>query len=129
MYHVYLSMAATHSQRHPFITQVRVLDSRSIQQSISREKLAYEVAKTVFRFVESQVRATAHSVLSFSSVERKLTYLLQSGRQTSANGAPSRDSTWVIGEGGIGLDDLLLVRVENVSKGSWQPQFLVHRKH
>ena len=32
---------------------------------------------------------------------------------------------WALGEGNIGLDDLVLVRVENVSKGSWQPQFLV----
>lgn len=36
-------------------TQVRVLDSRSVQQSISREKLAYEVAKTVFRFTQPEV--------------------------------------------------------------------------
>ena len=36
---------------------------------------------------------------------------------------------WAIGEGNFDLDDLVLVRVDNVSKGSWQPQFLVHRQH
>ena len=35
---------------------------------------------------------------------------------------------WALGEGYLGLDDLVLVRVENVSKGSWQPQFLVDRR-
>ena len=35
---------------------------------------------------------------------------------------------WVLGDGNLGLDDLVLVRVENVSKGSWQPQFLVDRQ-
>jgi len=35
---------------------------------------------------------------------------------------------WALGEGNLGLDDLVLVRVENVSKGSWQPQFLVDRQ-
>lgn len=37
------------------ITQVRILDSRSVRQSISREKLAYEVAKTVLAFAQPQV--------------------------------------------------------------------------
>lgn len=39
---------------HP-ATQVRILDSRSVRQSISREKLAYEVAKTVRAFAQPQV--------------------------------------------------------------------------
>ncbi|KAF9650499.1 hypothetical protein BDM02DRAFT_1381798 [Thelephora ganbajun] len=86
--------------------QVRILDSRSVRQSISREKLAYEVAKTVSAFAQPQNR-----------------------KRSSAEGALCRDRTWDIGEGGLGLDDLVLVRVENVSKGSWQPQFLMHRQH
>jgi hypothetical protein len=36
---------------------------------------------------------------------------------------------WAITEGNLDLDDLVLVRVENVSKGSWQPQFLVCRQY
>jgi len=35
---------------------------------------------------------------------------------------------WAIGEGNLDLCDLVLVRVENVSKGSWQPQFFVDRQ-
>ncbi|KAF9785539.1 hypothetical protein BJ322DRAFT_837891 [Thelephora terrestris] len=85
--------------------QVRVLDSRSVQQSISREKLAYEVAKTVHMFSQPG-----------------------NGKRSGAEGAPDRNM-WSLGEGNIGLDDLLLVRVENVSRGSWQPQFLVRRRH
>ena len=38
--------------------QVRILDSRSVRQSISREKLAYEVAKTLLAFAQPQVRPT-----------------------------------------------------------------------
>ena len=45
----------THQQRLPFTIQVRILDSRSVRQSISREKLAYEVAKTVLAFGQPQV--------------------------------------------------------------------------
>jgi len=51
-------MMATHRQRQPCTIQVRILDSRSVRQSISREKLAYEVAKTVQAFAQSQVRST-----------------------------------------------------------------------
>lgn len=73
----YLSVTATHQRRQPLTTQVRVLDSRSVQQSISREKLAYEVAKTVFKFAQPEVWPTTFTVVvRFLSVERVLTHIV-----------------------------------------------------
>jgi hypothetical protein len=63
------------------------------------------------------------------SVEWELTHIVQNGKRSGAEGAPDRNMMWSLGEGNIGLDDLLLVRVDNVSRGSWQPQFLVRRRH
>ena len=59
-------------------------------------------------------------------LERRLTYIHQNGKNSGATG---RDGIWAIGEGNLDLGDLVLVRVENVSKGSWQPQFFVDRQH
>lgn len=61
--------------------------------------------------------------------ERRLTHTLQNAKRVIPEGAPDRDTMWAICEGNISLEDLVLVRVDNVSKGSWQPQLLVNRRH
>lgn len=50
------------------------------------------------------------------------------GKDTQVNDQES--SYWRVGPNSIGIDSLVLVGLENVSKGSWQPRigFLSHRE-
>lgn len=66
-------------------TQVRILDSRSVRQSISREKLAYEVAKTVLMFAQPQVRPPSFKTTpSFLSGGLRVLYRTEKGQAPKA---------------------------------------------
>ena len=47
--------------------------------------------------------------------------LLKIGLEQGPNGS----APWKIGEGFMHLDNMFLVRLESVSKGSWQPEIWV----
>jgi len=67
---------------------------------ITKEKLAQSLAKTTGQFIEN--------------VSNKP---LEIGAERS----------WKVGTQHIGVEDLILVSLHNVSKGSWQPHFRLRR--
>lgn len=77
--------------------QVKTRDSRRIPHPIPREKLAHEVAKRLVTFLNKK-RATI--------------------------GSPSEEAAHL---NSVGVKDLVLVRLDHVSKASWQPQFKIVR--
>ncbi|KAN0129303.1 hypothetical protein V8E53_012884 [Lactarius tabidus] len=79
----------------PWSRQIPTRDFRNPPMSITRSKLAKNVAKSVARFI----------------AEHK-------GRQMEEG----IDLAWLVGPGKIDVFDLVLVRLDHVSKGSWQAQ-------
>ncbi|KAF9644043.1 hypothetical protein BDM02DRAFT_3190947 [Thelephora ganbajun] len=77
--------------------QVKTRDSRKVPHPIPREKLAYEVAKKLVAFFEKR--------------QVKLDEMDSLGEE-----AMSFDS--------VNAKDFVLVRLDHVSKSSWQPQFM-----
>ncbi|VDC03197.1 unnamed protein product [Peniophora sp. CBMAI 1063] len=78
----------------PWTRQIPTRDFRNPPGPITRDKLTKNVAKSVQRFIEEQ---------------------------KSREIEPAEEQ-WRVGEGFIELEDLLLLRLDNVSKGSWQIQ-------
>ena len=84
---------------------------------ITRSKLAYEVAKKLKRYLDSMAVRSHPDGIS-------LTLLLKTELQNyPING--STDKRWKIGEGSMCLSNMFLVRLESVSKGSFQPDIWV----
>jgi len=79
--------------------QVKTRDSRKIPHPIPREKLAHEVAKKLVTFLKKRQAKDEMSRLSEEAV--------------------SLDS--------VDMEDLILVRLDHVSKASWQPHFMIVR--
>ncbi|KAI9511593.1 hypothetical protein F5148DRAFT_1280687 [Russula earlei] len=79
----------------PWSRQIPTRDFRNPPGPITRAKLAKNVAKSVARFIG----------------EHK-------GRAMEEDGDPA----WLVGPGKIDVFDLVLVRLDHVSKGSWQAQ-------
>ncbi|KAI0031266.1 hypothetical protein K488DRAFT_79141 [Vararia minispora EC-137] len=75
--------------------QIPTRDFRNPPGPITRSKLAKNVAKSVGRFIAEQA-----------------------GKQMEEDADPA----WQVGGGGILLGHLALVRLDHVSKGSWQAQ-------
>jgi hypothetical protein len=84
----------------PWSRQIPTRDFRNPPGPITRAKLAKNVAKSVARFI----------------AEHK-------GRQMEEDG----DLAWLVGPGKIDVFDLVLVRLDHVSKGSWQAQLQLAR--
>lgn len=80
---------------HPWTKQIKTRDWRKTPRPITRAKLATEIAKTTRKFIDI--------------MEDK----------------PQTDHRWRVGNGAnrININDLVLVRLERVSKASWQPHF------
>jgi hypothetical protein len=84
----------------PWSRQIPTRDFRNPPGPITRAKLAKNVAKSVARFI----------------LEHK-------GRPMEEDGSPA----WAVGPNKIDVFDLVLVRLDHVSKGSWQAQLqLMH---
>lgn len=79
----------------PWTKQIKTRDWRKAPRPISRGKLATEIAKATRKFID----------------------VMQNKPQT--------DYYWRVGDGAnqIGINDLVLVRLERVSRASWQPHF------
>jgi len=80
--------------------QIKTRDSRKIPHPIPREKLAHEVAKKLAAFLRKRQPKVG-------------------GLGHLSEGAVSLNS--------VNLKDLVLVRLDHVSKASWQPQFMIVR--
>jgi len=78
--------------------QIATLGYTKDRARITRSKLAYEIAKKLNRYLESM---TGHPMKK--SVDRR----------------------WKIGEGCMRLENMYLVRLVSVSKGSFQPEIWV----
>ena len=84
---------------------------------ITRSKLAYEIAKKLNQYLESMT-VGSHNVEN----PRSLSLM------TESQGYPmdgSADKRWKIGEGFMYLENMFLVRLVSVSKGSFQPEIWV----
>ncbi|KLO19283.1 hypothetical protein SCHPADRAFT_818339 [Schizopora paradoxa] len=84
----------------PWSRQIPTRDFRSPPGPITKSKLAKNVAKSVQRFIEEHK-------------DREM--------------EPGSDTRWAVGPGKIDVDDLLLVRMEHVSMGSWQAILHINR--
>ena len=101
------------------LTPIPTRDFRSPPQPITRAKLAKNVAKTVLRFIQVWQPVW----LAFS---RDLAKSLQ-----EMEGIPleqGAEAEWRVGGRGLKLEDLILVGLEHVSMGSWQPHFRLMKK-
>jgi len=79
----------------PWSRQIPTRDFRNPPGPITRSKLAKIVAKSVARFIAEH-----------------------QGRPMEEDGDPN----WAVGDHKIEVNDLVLMRLDHVSKGSWQPQ-------
>lgn len=84
----------------PWSRQIPTRDFKSPPGPITRAKLAKNIAKNVDRFIQEK---------SKSNIE------------------DDSDGQWRVGPGGIKLDDLVLVSLHHVSRGSWQPHLRLRR--
>jgi len=80
--------------------QIPTKDFRSPPGPITKAKLAKNIARTVERFIKEKEK----QVLD-----------------------PDEDDSWRVGTGHIGVDDLVLVGLQHVSKGSWQAHLRLAR--
>ncbi|KAI5116871.1 hypothetical protein M0805_005837 [Coniferiporia weirii] len=84
----------------PWSRQIPTKDFKTPPGPITRAKLAKNIAKTVQRFIEEQKSVP----MSFGS-----------------------DPRWRVGNGNIEVNDLSLVSLHHVSKGSWQANLCLNR--
>lgn len=80
--------------------QIPTKDFRSPPCPITRSKLAKNIARTVERFIKEKSRTAMD---------------------------PDEDPRWKVGPGCITIDDLVLVGLQHVSKGSWQCHLRLNR--
>lgn len=80
--------------------QIPTKDFRSPPCPITRSKLAKNIARTVERFIKEKSRASMDT---------------------------DEDPNWKVGPGHITIDDLVLVGLQHVSKGSWQCHLRLNR--
>ncbi|KAF8557781.1 hypothetical protein OG21DRAFT_1456949 [Imleria badia] len=83
-----------------FKRQISSRNWRKTKGPITKEKLAQNLAKTTYRFIEK---------MSNKPLE------------------VGADKSWKVGPQHIKVEDLILVSLHQVSKGSWQPQFRLRR--
>lgn len=100
--------------------QIPTKDFRSPPLPITRSKLAKNVAKTVQRFIE--VSSDGHVIYVVV-----LTLVFQSQEVKDRRMEDPRKHCWRVGNRAIGVDDLILLGLEHVSKGSWQAHLRVRR--
>ncbi|KAF9785303.1 hypothetical protein BJ322DRAFT_822813 [Thelephora terrestris] len=81
----------------PWTCHINTLDWKKSRGAITRSKLTYKIAKAVNSFIEVN------------------------------QGMDTAEEDWRVGVGHIELKDLILDRIDQVSKGSWQPQIYVMR--
>lgn len=79
-----------------WVTQIRAVNYQENPKSITRGKLAKEIAKQLEKFIE---------------------------RMQSTPIDPSF-AEYRVGEGGIGLNHINICSLEQVTHGSWQPSFI-----
>ena len=101
---------------NPSRCQIRLNDWQKVPQRIKLEKLATEVAKCIERFI-----IVGHARLSsiYSLVD---TIRGKDVSTTAGNHYDREHPDWRVGPGFIGIDRLVLIALDSVSRGSWQPR-------
>ncbi|KAF9222378.1 hypothetical protein BS17DRAFT_709070 [Gyrodon lividus] len=84
----------------PWTNQIPTMDFKNPKGPITRIKLAKNIANCVRRFIEMMEKKTME---------------------------PDSDRRWKVGKQHIKVEDLVLVSLHHVSKGSWQPQLRLRR--
>lgn len=84
---------------------------------MTRSKLAYEVAKKVRRYLESMVCSRCREIAR--------PVLLKYKPQKSHPIDTSTPERWKIGEGFMYLENMVLVRLDSSSRGTWQPEIWI----
>jgi hypothetical protein len=102
-----------------FALQIPTKDFRSPPCPITRSKLAKNIARTVERFIKVLFP------YGLSIVSRLSTFTLQEKSRAAMD--PDEDPRWRVGPGHITIDDLVLVGLQHVSKGSWQCHLRLNR--
>lgn len=83
---------------------------------ITRSKLAHQVARKLEWYLDSIVSPRRDGIVRL---------LAKTEPQKSNSMDGSTDKQWKIGEGSMHLDNMFLVQLESVSKGSFQPEIWV----
>ncbi|KIJ61274.1 hypothetical protein HYDPIDRAFT_97134 [Hydnomerulius pinastri MD-312] len=84
---------------HPWAKQISTMEFKTPKQPITKAKLAKNIANCVRHFIEIEKQAMD------ADVNRR----------------------WRVGKRNIKVEDLMLVSLHHVSKGSWQPQLRLRR--
>ncbi|KAF9784911.1 hypothetical protein BJ322DRAFT_1020554 [Thelephora terrestris] len=99
--------------------KIRLNNWKKSPERIKLEKLATEVAKCIERFIRV-------IYVSFSRIDRTLTREKEV-QETGQNNQET--SNWRVGAGFIDTNRLVLVALDKVSRGSWQPRIGVLSQH
>ena len=96
----------------PWSRQIRIRDFqfRNPPGPITRSNLAKNVAKSVARFIAVNIFSNHRDKYLMGSVQE------HQGRPMEEDGDP----IWAVGAHKIEVNDLVLVRLDNASKNSWQ---------
>ena len=95
--------------------KIHGLDWKKKRQPISRSKLALEVAKKVKKYFDSIAVRTSMESSSWS--------LIIPSQESSFDG--SVEGRWKASEGFMHIENMFLVRLASVSKGSFQPEIWI----
>ena len=105
----------------PWSRQIPTRDFKSTPGPITKDKLAKSIAKVVDRFI---------TVSSFPVVNMsRLTLLSSIFKETKdTQMIYGSNPAWKVGNGDITLDDLVLIALLHVSRGSWQVVLCLNRE-
>lgn len=92
------------------------MDWKKNRRHLTRGRLAQKVACHVKAFFNVSYEIILYMVLTLFQKYHDFT-------------CDARQKSWQIGTGAIQLDDLYLVALHHVSRGSWQPEIHVKRSH
>ena len=105
----------------PWSRQIPTRDFKATPGPITKEKLAKSIAKVVDRFITVSsfpITGVNHLIL--------LPPIFQETTETQM--VYGSNPAWKVGDGGIGLDDLVLIALLHVSRGSWQVVLCLNRE-
>ncbi|KIL00747.1 hypothetical protein PAXRUDRAFT_598900 [Paxillus rubicundulus Ve08.2h10] len=102
----------------PWTKQIPTMDFKNPKGPITKIKLAKNIANCVRRFIEVGPLESLH-LCPLIDVYSKV-------GDTKAM-EPDSDRRWKVGKRNIKVEDLVLVSLHHVSKGSWQPQLRLRK--
>jgi hypothetical protein len=94
------------------------MDFKNPKGPITKLKLAKNIANCVRRFIEVGSLESSHLCPLIDVYSKAV---------DSKAMEPDSDRRWKVGKRNIKVEDLVLVSLHHVSKGSWQPQLRLRR--